>query len=181
MAQEEMLKVALYDYDKFKKVLKQAEPDTFKKMNNEIRGFIKPVSSLAKQYVPKTVMSGWKPRSNDTGKRQWGSVRAWDPEVVAKGIGVYQGGTRAKGSALRSAWRISNKSAAGSIYELAGKKHHGSNRAGRVFIKTIMERGGRPSRLIYRAWDDKGGSNAITRDVANTIERYQIELSNKLS
>jgi hypothetical protein len=36
------------------------------------------------------------------------------------------------------------------------------------------------SRLIWRAWDAKGGEQAITRSVLETINKFENELQRKL-
>jgi hypothetical protein len=168
--------VVLNGYNEFKKQLKAAEPDLRKAMDKEIRDFITPVSSLAKSYVPSVAMRNWK----SGGKGQWSDRLGWDQSTVVKGIVVRQGGSRSKGSATSAAWRIQNKSGAGAVYELAGKKSSGNGIAGRSFINAITLRGGRPSRLIWRAWDAKGGEQAITRAVVETIHKFENQLQNRL-
>jgi hypothetical protein len=178
MATEET-KVVLYGYNRFKKILKQADPDLRKKMDKEIRSFLTPVSSLAKAKAGQvgTPLSGWTPETEGNGK--WAD-RAWDTNVVQRGIAVRQGGKRSRGSATSAAWRITNKSAPGAIYELAGRKSHGKTVAGRTFVSMLRERGGEPSRLIWAAWDEKGGEKAISRDVAETVMKYENELQRLL-
>jgi hypothetical protein len=168
--------VVLNGYNEFKKKLKLADADLRKAMDKEIKSFITPVSSLAKSYVPSVAMRNWKSGGNG----QWSSRLGWDQSEVLKGIVVRQGGSRSKGSATSAAWRIQNKSAAGAVYELAGKKSSGSGTAGISFVNAITLRGGRPSRLIWRAWDAKGGEQAITRSVLETINKFENELQSKL-
>jgi hypothetical protein len=110
--------VVLNGYNDFKKKLKAADADMRKAMDKEIKSFITPVSSLAKSYVPSVAMRNWK----SGGQGVWSSRLGWDQSEVLKGIVVRQGGSRSKGSATSAAWRIQNKSAAGAVYELAGKK-----------------------------------------------------------
>jgi len=171
-------RVVLYDYNRFKKILKEADPEIRKAMDSEIKSFLTPVSSLAKSRVPATVLSGWMPETE--GKGRWAS-RSWDQAEVARKISVRQGGSRAKGSATSSAWKITNASAAGAIFELAGRKSTGHTPAGRTFVEMLMKRGGTPSRLIWRAWDDSGGSRALTRGVVEIINRYEHELTQRLN
>jgi hypothetical protein len=121
-------------------------------------------------------MRNWK----SGGDGVWSDRLGWDQSAVIKGIAVRQGGKRSRGSATSAGWRIQNKSAAGAVYELAGKKSSGSGTAGMSFINAITLRGGRPSRLIWRAWDAKGGEQAITRSVVETIHKFENELQRKL-
>lgn len=168
--------VVLNGYNDFKKKLKDADVDLRKAMDKEIRDFITPVSSLAKTYVPAVAMRNWK----SGGKGEWNGRLGWDQSQIIKGIVVRQGGKRSRGSATSAAWRIQNKSAAGAVYELAGKKSQGQGIAGMTFINAITSRGGRPSRLIWRAWDEKGGEKAITRGIVETIHKFENELQSKL-
>ena len=177
MAGEET-KVVLEDYTRFKKILKEADPALRKAMDKEIRSFLTPVSSLANTKAPSTVLSGWTPAAEGSGK--W-AAKAWDQSTVQRGIAVRQGGKRSKGSATSSAWKIINKSAPGAIYELAGKKSKGKTVAGRTFVHMLTERGGSPSRLIWAAWDERGGEKAIIRSVAETINKYENELQRLLN
>lgn len=168
--------VVLNGYNEFKKNLKNADAELRKEMDKEIRSFINPVSSLAKTYVPPSAMRNWK----SGGKGEWSDRLGWDQAAVVKGIVVRQGGKRSRGSATSAAWRIQNKSAAGAVYELAGKKSSGKGIAGMTFINAITLSGGQPSRLIWRAWDAKGGEHAITRAVVETIQKFENELQRRL-
>ena len=174
---EERTEVVLYGYNQFKKILKDADPKLRKEMDKEIRSFLNPVSSLAKTKVPGQVLSGWAPEAEGSG--EW-SKKAWDQSEVVRGIGVRQGGARKRGSATSSAWKIVNNSPAGAIYELAGMKSNGKTPAGRTFVEMLRQRGGRPSRLIWKAWDEKGGERVITRDIAETVGKYERELQRRL-
>jgi len=169
--------VVLHGYNEFKKKLKDADADLRKQMDKEIRSFITPVSTLAKTYVPAVVMRNW---TNDENGGEWSTARGWDPAYVRKQIVVRQGGRRSRGSATSAAWRIQNKSAAGVIYELAGSRSQGKSIAGTNFINAITAVGGQPSRLIWRAWDAKGGEKAITRAIVETINKFENELQSKL-
>ena len=168
--------VVLNGYNDFKKKLKAADADMRKAMDKEIKSFITPVSSLAKSYVPSVAMRNWK----SGGQGVWSSRLGWDQSEVLKGIVVRQGGSRSKGSATSAAWRIQNKSAAGAVYELAGKKDTSHSIAGTSFINNITGRGGRPSRLIWRAWDAKGGEKSITSAIVKTINKFENDLQRKL-
>lgn len=177
-------RVVLNGYNEFKKELKKFDPALRKAMDAEIRAFLTPVSKLAKTYVPATVMRNWrKPKSrrmNADGYMSRWTERAWDQAEVIKGIVVRQGGKRRKGTAESTVWKIQNKSAAGAIYETAGKKSGGHGPSGVAFVSAITLRGGRPSRLIWRAWDQSGGNNRIVGNVIEIIGRYENELQDRM-
>ena len=170
------LTIELLGYKQFIKVLKDADPEVRKAMDKEIRSFLNPVSSLAKSYVPARVLSGWEPDKENKWKD-----KAWNASEVKAKIRVRQGGKRERGSKSSSAWRIENMNAAGAIYELAGLKSQGKTPQGQTFVRMLQDRGGSPSRLIWRAWDEKGGKTVITRGVEGIIEHYQHELQRKLN
>lgn len=178
-------KVLIYGYNDFKKELKNVAPELRKAMDAEIKSFITPVAARAKSLVPNQVMRNWvkpkNPRVNpQTGELSRWAVRAWEPSAVKRGIVVRQNTKRSRGRADSAAWRIQNKSAAGAIYETAGKLTHTNSPSGVAFVNNIQRSGGRPSRLIWRAWDDAGGEKTVTRQVVGTIEKYQNELQRRL-
>jgi hypothetical protein len=171
----------LYHYNEFKRALKDFDPEIRKEMDKTIRGFINPIAKSAKQLVKPAPLSGWRKRPGSTSK--WSDTLAWDPTKVKSGIAVRQGKRRPKGvPASRSvvAWGIYSRHPAGAIYELAGKKSSGTTVAGRTFVKVLMDRGGRPSRLIWRAFDEHGGGQAIQRDIARTIKEYESLMGHRL-
>ena len=170
-------KVVLNGYNNFKKQLKLADADLRKAMDKEIKSFLTPVAALAKSYVPSVAMRNWK----SGGKGLWGDLLGWDQSLVQKGIVVRQGGRRRKATATSAAWKIQNKSAPGSIYETAGKKSSGNGVAGMTFINAATLRGGRPSRLIWRAWDASGGEKSVARSVVEVIQKFENELQSKLN
>lgn len=177
-------RIVLNGYNEFKKLLKDFDPALRKAMDAEIRGFLKPVAQHAKTMVPSTVMRNWRkpkhPRRDARGHPSRWSERAWDQSDVVRGIVVRQGGKRRKGSAESTVWKIQNKSAAGAIYETAGKRSGGHSPAGVAFVSAITLRGGRPSRLIWRAWDQAGGDEKITKNVIGIISRYENELQDRM-
>lgn len=178
-------KVLIYGYNDFKRELKKASPELRKAMDAEIKAFVEPVTTRAKTLVPNTVMRNWVPPKNprvnpQTGELSRWAVRAWDPGTVRKGITVRQNTKRSRGRADSVAWRIQNKSAAGAIYETAGKKMKPRSQSGVSFINNIMRIDSRPSRLIWRAWDDAGGEKKITAGVVAIIGKYENELQRRL-
>jgi len=172
-------KVVIFGYNDFKRELKNVAPELRKAMDAEIRDYLKPVVNRAKSRVPGTVMRNWRRPKNARGNSLW-AERAWDAGEVRKGIVVRQNTRRSRGQAVAAAWLIQNKSAAGAIYETAGKKSAGKGASGRAFVNAIQLAGGRPSRLIWRAWDEAGGDRQITRQIVATTEKYQSELQRRL-
>jgi len=171
--------VTVKDYSQFKKQLKAASPELRREMDREIRSNLTPIATLAKSYVPDTVMRNW--RKTDNPNATWGPRIGFDQSEVKKKIAVRQGGRRARGNATQSAWRVVNQSGAGVIYELAGSKTDGSGFNGRQFVENIRNVGGKKtSRLIWRAWDESRGEEQITQDIKNIVHKYEAILQQSL-
>ena len=170
------LESSVKGYNDFKKQLKTLEPDggaLRRAMDREIRAVIKPVAARAQALVPDRPLSGWRLGNGRVGKL---NMPDWDQSEVRKNIKLKQGGRRSRGNATQAAWKITNLSAAGSVLELAGKKNRGNPRMGPTFISALTLYHGKPSRLIWRAWDEAGGEKKITADVQNIVKLYESKL-----
>jgi len=157
-----------------KRALTKVAPDLKKEMDKRIRLAIEPVRSRAQNAVPSRPLSNW----TATGKDPWGTRLAWNAGAVKAGIKIRQGGGRSKGTAVLTAWRLSNMNAAGTVYELAGRSGNGSTPQGRAFI-TNLNRSLPPSRLIWKAWDDVGGDTTVTPKVLEAIDAAAAEFNQR--
>jgi len=170
------------NYNEMKRELKKVDPDLRKEMDRTIRGLLTPIAEIAKGLVPRETLSGWRKRTNGTSK--WSNSLAWDPTEVKRGISVRQGKRRPKNVPVTdsvTAWGLYSRSAAGSIFELAGKASSGTTVAGQNFVQALNERHHRPSRLIWRAWTEHGGNAVAQREVTRTIQEYETLLGRRLS
>ena len=153
---------------------KQAVKEFTKVINSELR--------IAKQDARGFVageppLSGWntspavKPRSR--GGAGW---PAWDQSVIKAGISS----TKAEGKVNKSkgyttsAGALKNRSAAGVIYELAGR----TNKTGR-FIKNLEGAVGGASRLIWKSVDKN--KDRIERNVSDALEKAKSTLQKNLN
>lgn len=153
---------------------KQAVNEFTKVINSELR--------IAKQDAQGFVdgeppLSGWntvpavKPRSR--GGAGW---PAWDQSVIKTGISS----TKAEGKVNKSkgyttsAGALKNRSAAGVIYELAGR----TNKGGR-FIKNLEGAVGGASRLIWKSVDKN--KDRIERNVSDALEKAKSTLQKNLN
>lgn len=99
-----------------RKALRKVEPALAKESEKEIRGLLKVVVNKARGYVPSEApLSGW-------GK----AVGVWENRVfstsdIRRGIGYSTAASKPNKRGFRSIVSIFNKSAAGSIYETAGR------------------------------------------------------------
>ena len=102
----------------FRKALKKFEPELAKATQKEMAGLLKPIVSKARGFVPSEApLSGW---GNNVGI--WGGDRTYNASVIKRGIGYKTTPSKPNKRGFRSLASIFNKSAAGAIYETAGRK-----------------------------------------------------------
>ena len=101
-----------------RKALREFTPDLAKETQKEIALILKPITAKARGFIPSTTpLSGWA-RSSET---KWGSDRIWSSGEAKRGIGYKTTPSKVNNSGWRSLARIVNASAAGAIYETAGR------------------------------------------------------------
>lgn len=184
------------------KALRKFDPELLKEMNAEIKAVMVPLRDKARGYAPSPQpdnLYGW--NENTVGKKitaknsafrtfnTEGRLRLfplYDYETVKKGIYYSQAPSKRNKNGWRALYFVANRSAAGAIYETAGRKNPGgdpnskSNNpgAGAHFVKrmgplygdTQAERG----RMIFRAWkEDEGKAQAaVVNAITKTIEAF---------
>jgi len=149
-----------------RKALRQFEPDLAKETTKEIANFLKPVVRQARGFAPSNeeVPSGWVKRPDAGGR--W-AARSYDAAEVRRGITFKSTPSKPNRNGFRSLATIFNRSAAGAIYETAGRKSgdvgnftpklggqiKGKNRktSGRVIFRAVSEDEGKLTRNIIRA------------------------------
>jgi hypothetical protein len=102
-----------------RKALKKIEPALAKETEKEIRNLLKVVAVKARGFVPSAApegLSGW---GNAVGL--WEN-RVFNSSDIKRGIGYSTAPSKPNKRGFRSIATIFNKSAAGSIYETAGRK-----------------------------------------------------------
>jgi hypothetical protein len=100
-----------------RKALKKFEPVLAKETQKEMAGLLRVITSRAKGYVPaEAPLSGW---SHPVGI--WGT-RAYDSGEIKRGLTYSTTPSKPNKRGFRSLATIFNKSAAGAIYETAGRK-----------------------------------------------------------
>lgn len=192
-----------------RKALRAYAPDLEKEMRKEIYDIVKPVVSQAKGYVQSEIMglrTGWirasrgKKITKSTSAFRRGVFPFYNPTEVKAGIVFSDKISRANRAGFVSIFRISNKSRAGAIYEIAGRANNGQAQpwvgpkgpaghkyshsqnpdAGQHFINAISNsgkmkgEGPRRGRLIYRAWNENQGraNAAVFKAIDKATERF---------
>ena len=151
---------------------KQAVRDFTKVINNQLSTAKKDAQALVSSEPP---LSGWvttppaNPRSR--GGAGW---PAWDQSVIKSGISVTKAERKVRRDYTTSAGALKNKSAAGVVYELAGR----TNKTGR-FIKNLEGAVGGASRLIWKSVDKN--KDRIERNVSDALEKAKSTLQKNLN
>ena len=184
------------------KALRKFDPELLKEMNSEIKSVMVPLRDKARGYAPSPVpgnLYGW--NENTVGKKitaknsafrtfnTEGRLRLfplYDYETVKKGIYYSQAPSKRNKNGWRALYFVANRSAAGAIYETAGRKNPGGDpnsksnnpgaganfisRMGPLYGDTQAQRG----RMIFRAWKEDEGKAiaAVVNAVNKTIEAF---------
>lgn len=152
-----------------RKALKKFEPDLAKETSKEIASFVKPVASKARGFLPSNeeAPSGWLKRDNAKGK--W-ATRYYDKAEASRGISYKTTPSKKNSKGFVALASVLNKSAAGTIYETAGRK---SGITGNFTPRLGGEIKGRSQkssgRAIFRAFEEDGGK--ATAGVLKAIEK----------
>jgi len=124
-----------------RKALKEYTPDLAKETQKEVAGHLRKVVNRARGFVPsESPLSGW---ANPVGEWEY---RAFNAGVIQKGLGYSTAPSKPNKRGFRTLAQIFNKSAAGAIYETAGRKNPQGLPAARRTI--AMRNGG-----IVPAWE----------------------------
>lgn len=175
-----------------RKALRRFAPDLEKELQKEIRRALAPVVKQARGFAPATsdIMRGWRPRSFSEARFPF-----YDQATVTKGIGFTTKAGKPNKNGFTSIASVYNKSAAGAIYEGAGRlgpqqwvgpKAGGTSKgvsranwkgSGAQFIENLPPltsslKG--TGRLIYKAWAlNKGLAEGITmRAIDSTTKKF---------
>lgn len=164
--------------------LKEFDTETLKAMNKELyavmKGLVQETRSMAPDIAP---MSGWAKKSM-TGA-EWGTRLLWQTSKVKTGIRSKIAPVRRKDTNTREqAYFLINANPAGVVYERAGRKTKGSNRAGIQFIQNIEERSGitltgKQGRLAWKSVYES--RDEVTAKMAKVVARYVNLINAKLA
>lgn len=140
-----------------RKALAIVEPTLAKETSKEIASFLKPVVRDARGFLPtnEDAPSGWLKRPNAGGR--WAN-RAYDAMEARKGITFKSTPSKPNRSGFVALASIFNKSAAGAIYETAGRKSGVTgNFTPRLGGQLVGKGQKMTGRAIFRAFEDDRG------------------------
>jgi hypothetical protein len=156
-----------------RKALRKFTPDLAKETQKEIASFLKPVVKNARGFIPANseIPSGWLV-GNQKGK--WERV-AFDSAIAKRGIGYKTTPSRVNRSGFRALVSILNKSAAGAIYETAGRKSGNTGRfTPRLSGSLVGSNQKMQGRAMFRAWQQDQGraKGAVLKAIFSSAAKF---------
>ena len=115
-----------------RKAIKKFSPDLAKETRKELANLLAPIVKNARGFIPaEAPLSGWGKAATTTGR-----FPIWDSKAAKSGIGYKTSPSRPNNKGFRALARITNVSAAGTIYETAGRINpNGREQVGRLGSK----------------------------------------------
>ena len=140
-----------------RKSLREFTPDLAKKLPQEMAVALRPVVKAARGYAPSDsqTLSNWKPRSFSEAR-----FPTYNAKLVKAGIGYKTTPSKPNRRGFRSLARLFNKTAAGAIYETAGRKNPDSTFVRNLENKYSSKMKGQAKmegRALYRAYEEDQG------------------------
>jgi hypothetical protein len=157
---------ALADFDK------NAVKEFNKVINSELRNAKKDAQGFVKSNPP---LSGWNTQPARNPRTRGGAGwPAWDQSVIRAGITTTKAEGKVRKDYTTSAGALKNRSAAGVIYELAGRVNKTGN-----FISNLERKEGNASRLVWKSVDKN--KDRIIKNVNNAFEIVKNQLQKNLN
>ena len=162
-----------------RRALREFTPDLAKQLPKEMAIALKPVVKTAKGYAPSEsqILSGWKPRSMGEGR-----FPTYNASMVKSGIGYKTTPSKPNRRGFRSLARLFNKTAAGAIYETAGRKTPDSRfvqNLNNKYASSMKGTGKLEGRVLYRAYEEDQGK--AQNGVLKAIEKAKTRLNQRAS
>jgi len=156
-----------------RKALKQFTPDLAKETQKELANFLKPVVKNARGFIPSNdqVPSGWLVANQ---KGAWERA-AFDSAIAKRGIGYKTTPSKVNRSGFKALVSILNKSAAGAIYETAGRKSGISGRFTPRLDGQLVGQGQKMTgRAMFRAYaQDQGkAKGAVLQAIFKSANKF---------
>jgi hypothetical protein len=164
----------------FRKALRKFAPDLAAETTKEIGNFLKPVVKNARGFIPANseIPSGWLV-GNQKGK--WARV-AFDSAIAKRGIGYKTTPSKVNRSGFRSLVSILNKTAAGAIYETAGRKSGNTGRfTPRLQGSPVGPSQKQSGRAMFKAWQQDQGKakGAVLQAIFNSAAKFNARTGGK--
>jgi hypothetical protein len=140
-----------------RKALRDYAPDLAKALPKELGLALRPVAKTARGYAPSEsqILSNWLPKENSQG-----TFPTYNSKTVKAGIGYKTTPSKANRRGFRSLARLFNKTAAGAIYETAGRITPNSRFVQNLNNKYSSSMKGSEKmkgRVLFRAYEENQG------------------------
>jgi hypothetical protein len=163
--------------------LKEFDKDAVKRFNKVINTELAGAQKDARNIISEPPMSGWRkydainPRKTTRGGKGW---PGWDAGEIKSKITKTKVQGKVRGDYTTSAGSLLNKSAAGSIFEVAGRKTKAGFGGGssQQFLRTLGNRFGKASRVVWRVVDKDRAR--IEENVNRALEQAKADLQKHL-
>jgi hypothetical protein len=143
-----------------------------KVINSELRNAKKDAQGFVKADAP---LSGWSTQPARNPRSRGGAGwPAWDQSVIKAGISSSKAEGKVRRDYTTSAGALKNRSAAGVIYELAGR----SNRGTGTFISNLEKQESQASRLVWKSVDKN--KDRIVNNVEKAFNQVKTHLQKNL-
>jgi len=141
-------------------------------INSELRNAKKEAQGFVKADAP---LSGWSTQPARNPRSRGGAGwPAWDQSVIKAGISSSKAEGKVRRDYTTSAGALKNRSAAGVIYELAGR----SNRGTGTFISNLEKESSQASRLVWKSVDKN--KDRIINNVEKAFNDVKTQLQRNL-
>ena len=167
------VRVDFYGLKTFQAALAKVAPDLAEELKTTTKEPASKVYNSARRMVAiADVPSGWKRQ----GSSAWSdrNQKGWDNAKVRNGIRLKAGKRDRRG--ITPLWQIRSDSPAGAIYEFTKAAQ---TPQGVSFVRTINRQ--RPSRLIWRAWDEAGGDDVVRPAVNRAIKDVESKFNQRVA
>lgn len=181
--------IVLENSDKVLKAIKNIAPDIDKEMKKRLREVGNRIITTARSNVPADSplsnwgrepknVEAWHARNNKNNRVRYrpGGFPTYDSGKIKKGLRANTG--KPKGAKFGAILYLTNRDAAGAIFELAGRKSEGKRGTGGPnFIKVLNDYES-ASRVIWDAYDSEG-RNKIQEEIIDIVNDAQAELNRR--
>lgn len=159
-----------------RQALLQFDKDAVKAFDKVINSELKSAKTDAQGFVKsEPPLSGWNTQPARNPRTRGGAGwPQWDQSIIRAGITSSKAEGRVRKDYTTSVGSLKNKSAAGAIYELAGRTSRGNG----TFIRNIEGKFGNASRLIWRSVDKN--RDRFEKNVSRALDDMKTKLQRNL-
>ena len=156
-----------------RRALKKFSPDLDKETRDEMVGFLKPLVKKSRGYMPAnaSMPSGW------VGTAEAGQFPKYDATIVRRGVGYKLTPTKPNREGWSSTVSIHNKTAAGAIFETAGRKSGITGKFTPRLQGQLTGSGKMQGRAMFKAYKEDEGKARV--GVIRALEKAAAKFNGK--